>query len=408
MIPTGRQLRRWFLALLLTGLSGCSGAMGPSVPTPGDNELGPPAPPIEVPLALRLPDSIRINLDTVSPAGTAALKAQVAAGGEFSDEITSTTDFITDTDAFLEGLLNPIAALEIPISPDVRTFASTIHFESGDVGVKIDFADFDLDGNGTTEACSGCTCPLGCAPDQSSCPATIPAADAKPVCYRVWITPPAGSGISAEHIRYMAGRIDRFFIPEDSVTAATERRVGKGEFFVGLDPTAEGRNSIHARYDQDAPLDSLLKTNEIFWILENFDSGGTKRVSLREHATVDQKPIDASGDPERVAKTINLSVDDFIPLPFLGFDSETPDPVDAFFKARFREDLNFWSGSRRLLPDPKGLSFENACAFINSGNASPRINCQDGKIDVEDLPDLDLVQDSDVNFPADFPPLPTF
>jgi hypothetical protein len=82
--------------------------------------------------------------------------------------------------------------------------------------------------------------------------------------------------------------------------------------------------------------------------------------------------------------------------------------VDGFFKARFREDRNFWSGSRRLVPDPSALSFESACAFIASGNVSPDDNCTDAGIEVDELPYLDLVQEADVEFPAGFPLLPTF
>jgi hypothetical protein len=71
--------------------------------------------------------------------------------------------------------------------------------------MKIDFRPFDFDGDGVVESCSGCTCPVGCAPDLTSCPSEAPESDLRPLCFRIW----------HKDRRFAAGILDRVPTPEN-------------------------------------------------------------------------------------------------------------------------------------------------------------------------------------------------
>lgn len=400
------RMFRWSVPALVALLAACSGV--------GTNPAAPPAPLAEIPSMLQYPPDLEVDLNVVRGE---AMKFELAAGGEFLEDIRFGPDLIDDINGLLESFLTTVSDLKIPVDPNRRTFEGIRMTESGELKVKVDFRPFDLNGDGHDDPeCTGCTCPLGCSPALNSCPDSAPLTDLKSVCYRIWITPPADSGLSGPFLRFMAGRFDRLFIPDAPETPDNEQKIGKGEFFIGSEamPPKEGestfgRNQFHARYDHDSPAAPLLKITELFNIMEFFDKSKTKIVSVRQHTLVAQEPLDGSGDPNRVRKTINLNLDDFIPLPLLfNPDAGTIVPIDVLYKARYREDLQFWSGTKLLNPDPDSLSFENACAFLQSGDPTARDNCFDAGIDVQPIPFLDKVEETDVLFPSDFPLLPTF
>ncbi len=155
--------RAVFCSVAIIGLSlvlwGCGGA-------------GVPVPPVETPSPIVLKfvpyEDIRIDFSTISsaaPAAALAVKA-VGAGGDYSAEITFGPNVLQGLfEETLSLVMGPLTAFEIPVSETTITFEAT--------GIKIDFGDFDLNGDGVKEGCSGHTAAL-------------------PVCARVWTDEGAG------------------------------------------------------------------------------------------------------------------------------------------------------------------------------------------------------------------------
>ena len=187
---------RAFLLILGLGatgaLSACSGGG-----VPGDtNPAAPPVPPAEIPSFLTFPESVAINVDEIQPAeGTSALQAQVSEGGPLSDDIITGFEETELTGSSPEGTIPP--------------------------QFKIDFADFDLDGDGVNEGCTGCTCPAGC---DVECPEEADPSDLQPICVRVW----AAREGEGNFFPALAGRLDLFPIRDDPTTVADESNPGRG------------------------------------------------------------------------------------------------------------------------------------------------------------------------------------
>lgn len=242
---------------LLFGLA-AAGALGgcasPSrVPTiTSGNPAAPPAPPAELPSALRFPESIAIDISTIDATGSGALSA-FSVGDPFGPEI----DFVATSARFPAILVDrevlaPLQSITIPIGPDVTTFEDVIFI--GDVlkNIKIDFSPFAYDAEGRGLDCSGNTAAL-------------------PICYRVWIG----------NVRTLAGIFE---------TYPTDENAGIGRFKgLPLSDTIEG--FIGAIYDLSDPAD---ESTEVFSAGGGLDE--LSRVLLTQEGTA-----------EALIKTVNLS-----------------------------------------------------------------------------------------------------
>lgn len=323
------------------------------------NPAAPPGPPAEIPTTLRFPDPTIDVSRIASSAPALSLGALVGAGGEFSRAIAFGADGVGFLNAFLDVFLSVLRSDEIPVGVDVTVFETVATVGGASFAVQYDFSDFDLDGDGATEGCPGHTASL-------------------PICFRIWIQRES----VASPLR-IAGVFTAF---------PTDETPGAGRFQLETLST-EGENPAAILYDHRDP--SNLSTE--FFFRRFVDDSPELGVLADTHAVVTQE-----GPPGSETKTIR-SADTF------DFGSE------GFIRyvGRFREGLDFWSGSLSAsdrgapgFPEPEfPEDFTAVCAVIPTGEESPtRLNCLDLGIDVEGVGFVDFAGDSDVAFPADVPP----
>ncbi|HEX5034803.1 MAG TPA: hypothetical protein VFW62_10005 [bacterium] len=367
---------------------------------------GPPAPVAEIPSSVAFPESVGIDVSQAGGSSGAAMKAAKAkyqaTVTDFSDIISLGPIIFNAFNSLLDDFLGPLADLEIPVSPAVRTFEGQMTFEPGlVVPVKIDFADFDLDGDGRPEGCTGCTCPIGCAPEVSECPLETSTANLRPICYRIWIRDTG----QTEFTRFSAGRIDRYATRDDPETEANEKNAGNGAFRLGVEATEPdgGSNPLAfgVRYAHRDDQEPQRQETEFFVQDRSFNPDGSARSFDNVHALVNQSQ---SGVVDSLEKLVKL---DFRSLP------DPPEgPGLVQYIGGFLDDFDFWSGTFNLQdvegPDPMQISGENVCALISTGEATARENCLDLGIDVGGQEFLAPAQESDVAIPAGFPEAPTF
>jgi len=372
---------------------------------------GSPAPPVEIPPILSFPATVGIDVSAISgasaPAASSALRSsvrlQVGAGGEFSNLIALGGTTFSVFNQFLDDLLLPLQSVEIPTSPPRTTFEGVINIPGIlPQRVKVDLADFDLDGDGQPEGCTGCSCPLGCS--ESSCPLEAPVSALKRVCYRVWIQDPS-SGLFE---RFMAGFFDVMPTRDNPETQVNEENPGKGRFRLGIEnePVEEGNQDlffgvIYNHQDFSKPLD---KITEMFVQDHRFDSAENRVEANDVHALVNQQDALGKGDPRALEKTVKLDM--------RSFPQTDENPGTVRYIGRFRDDFDFWSGTVLVKGlengQPKTVSFENVCARISTGNAASSSNCEDLGIDVTGEQFINPVIPDDVILPADFPLVPIF
>lgn len=336
-------MKKLFLGLLL--LSSCSPAT-------------PPVPPAELP-ALIFPRTVRIDTSKIQSQESSASEgaALVGAGGTFSDIIASGADLADAANEVVEVVLDEFRSLSIELSTTTTTFTGVVSDETGTFDVKIDFADYDLDGDGGDEGCSGHTAAL-------------------PVCFRVWL----------DGDRFMAGLFTQY---------PTETNPGAGEFRVGLNSalTAAGEDLLFsAVYNHFDPED---KATELF-TAGTQTADPTSDAFLAAHIELTQEGEDATA-----RKTVNVNAD-------VGPNAFQTDHLE--YVGRYLENRDFWSGSAIATTAAGGSgTFTDVCAVISTGNAaSDPDSCEDLDIDVGGIAFTDAVAFSDVQLPDDFPAAPTF
>lgn len=337
------------------------------------NPAAPPAPPAELPAALIFPvPSIDVS-KTTSASASGSLAAFVAPGGRFSEEIVQGSDLATQGDAILGVFLNPLTDLKIPVDPSFSTFEGPVTFtnhvgETVALNAKIDFSDFDLDGDGVAEGCSGSTSPL---PTGATAP--------RPVCYRIWVETEEGAQ------RLMAGVFNQLSLGTN---------IGAGRYVVNTSalPTLFGGLSLSAMYDHRDPL---KKATDLF-----LGYPGMTGFALFAHIFITQQ-----GPDESAIKTLIMS-NTFV---------EDPPLMDSFRSVgRFKEGADFWSGTIQAKGafTQEGLveSIADVCAQISTGNEVSRLDCVDLGIDVFGVTFVDFATENDVSLPssANFPDLPIF
>jgi len=395
----------WLLGLLAGGaLLSCSGI----------NPATPPAPLAEIPSSVSIPDA-SIDLQTISSGEGSALKALTAVhvakalvgpDGEFSRVIAIGPDSISSTNAVLNDTLAIVNLASIPVSPSLFQMEFPIDFRQDGVPervLKFDFAPFDYDGDGNAESCTGCTCPVGCSPGLDACPSEALASDLRPICFRIWLR----RSSDAPFQRLMAGFFDLLPIQDNPATDSNEENPGKGRYTTGSSGSngESGIGSLFLKlvYDHRDAVSPLHLLTQLAVVMKQVDGMGALLLRSASNSFVEQVAVDGSGDPNRVQKTAKITFEGFEDSP-----SQEPQSSDSQYIGRYREDLDFWSGSFFAHNPPPEASVEvpTTCARISTGDRVLPELCLDAGIDTSG--EAPLAPTPDIAFPTDFPETPAF
>ncbi len=352
---TKRNLFKYFAWLLGVACFACAG-----------NPATSPAPLAEIPAELKIPQSVAINVDEIRSASGAGstIKALVGSGGTFSDQIAFGADEVTGINQFVDGILGPLSTFTIPASPNTTTFETTVEDGGATLALKLDFSNFDFDGDGKDEGCSGHTAAL-------------------PICMRLWVSTPSIAG--GAYQRRLEGVFTAFPTPQDP---------GAGRL--------RGTN-LFATNDQGGDKDPLFqviydRTDPLSLAAELFFGSGRSSLSppdfdIKAHALTTQV-----GPVDHAIKTLFLS----------GTTDLGGGTSVGQYLGKFRVDADFWGGSVDLQNPSSHTAFQDKCAQISSGNEVPIGDCQNLNIDVGATGFLDFLNPNDILLPDDFPNAPTF
>jgi hypothetical protein len=362
--------KRLLLLFPLLALGGC--------PSPA----APPGPPAEVPSSLTLPRDLSLDANELQPtSGSSALKLKMKAftSSDIENAIEGAIGIVDESNFFLDLTLAPVSQQSIPVDTTVTTFSFTAENEGITNEVKIDFGRFDLDGDGALESCTGCTCPVGCAPDLALCPSEAPDEDLHPICARVWV----------DGTRFLAALFDR-------VPTEDNPQSGALRFLV---PTTSdlGGSNFAITYDHSNPLDRTTATNAF---LADANEGQTDFFERRADF------VSIVG-PEATAKKTVALASQF-------FDEQAS---TLLFQAQYFAHLDFIELETRAdglfgTEGPGGIAdiTPPICAQISSSNPVSDILCEDLGLSVTTGAFVPLPELTDVQFPSttEFPETPTF
>jgi hypothetical protein len=280
--------------------------------------------------------------------------------GSVARSVAQAAGFSAELDQVRSIFVAPIDALKIPLSASTKTFSAKVTIGSGSkaiqLPIKVDFADFDADGDGKLDGCSGHTGVL-------------------PICLRVWI----------DGTRYLSGRLDRH---------PTQQSAGAGRFMAVKIPSlpgGEAGTTVSVIYDHHNPAQ---RSTESFWGSPSNDPQHGKWASIR-HLRIEQQGATAGAQ-----KTINLH--DVMPalagasLQYLG---------------RYRQDGTLWFGSVKITGyfTQLGLkAFGATCVDLTSGQTVASTKCTAAGVDFSNISAVAAGTDLDVTLPAGFPVAPTF
>ncbi len=336
-----------------------------STPIGGGNPAGPPAGLAEIP-SLQFPEGLsnEFNVETPASSGSdvaqlkAMLKAMVMPGDNISDEISRSAENYQNYSQLVDQILEPLHQMLIPRRVDLIHFEDLIIIGDELVNVKIDFTPYE------GETCSGNTAEL-------------------PVCYRIWFNDK----------RALIGVFLKAFPTPENPGAGRFRGISPTKY-LGLVPFA-----ANVSYDVVDPSNKEAEyyvgipkgpdNPEDPFPFEDVPKDKSELL-LTAHLLINQMGLDFSA-----LKIIFGSIENFI------FNFEVQDI------GRWREDDNFWSGSVETT-EPNEPDFQAACALLSSGIVVDQQECIDRSIDVEGLNFIPFVEISDLAFPPDFPPSPTF
>ncbi len=331
---------------------------------------GPPAPPVETPSPVPIKfveyGDVQINFSTIgTTTGAASIVDKIVGIGPLTTQITIGPTIQKSFEDWFVETMNGLSALEIPASDTTTTFEGTITRDPavGAESVKIDFGDYDLDGDGP-EGCSGHTAAL-------------------PVCARIWID--AGSGYE----RYIAWVFDELPSADNP---------GRSRYKMYFRPIAGVDVSTAIFFNHVDPED---RTTEVFataTVGEDVAEPGVIPGSEgRQHFEALQV-----GPEESALKTLNLNQTDVVG----GVSSAALN-----YLGRYIEGEDFWAGSvEGLLLDAFGLApLDDACARLSTADfTGDPAACEDLGISVAGIPFVDPATPGDVAIPTDFPAAPTF
>ena len=394
-------IRVLICVLLFFVLAGCSSKTPSPVAAPGA--------PVEIPSTMAFPKSLAVD---VSPADLAAALSDLAAksialDGEYTPYIIANAFIYTEVNGHVDQLLAPISTVEIPVSPTLISFTAENVPGEGLTFEKLvfEFSDFDLDGDGNKEGCTGCTCPVGCAPDISACPTEADIADLKPVCFRIWASgimfPDMAPGETTTTTMAAAGKFDKFLpTPDDPDTPADDSHIGAGEFRFQMrfeDPESVKSVLIKVPFNHNDPLHPRNKWTDLQSLetttgLEDFNT------AVHAYAEIIEETEPAGGTYLRTL--INLDQT-------LGILSG---PLDIM--GQYRADQDFWS-LRASMPEEAAADadfpqavLDDTCVRFSTGSAVADDVCIDFGIFTDQLDFLLAPVESEMTFPADYPAEP--
>jgi hypothetical protein len=188
--PKCRSLRLG-AAVLIAALLACS----------SPNPAGPPAPPAELPTALRIPSDLSLNVtELAAPGGAPALTLKAFDSADVLDAIHQSADLIEVSNDILDIALSVVSRDDIPVDPTVTTFLTSFPSKSGRP-VRQDRLQAVRSGRQRgRRGLQRLHLPVGCLADGlDACPSEAPVADLQPICFRIWL----------DDRRFMAGLFDR-------------------------------------------------------------------------------------------------------------------------------------------------------------------------------------------------------
>lgn len=327
---------------------------GPTVA--GGNPAAPPAPPSEIPSALRLPESVSIDVNTTRTSSSGAVlttstQAALVGDGSLKEFIGFSSNLVYFANRRLDGLLGPLHAITIPVSSSLKKMDQLILIGSKAYVAHLHFGNFDLDNDGVLEGCRGDTASL-------------------PLCIRIWLDD------GTTEYRLLAARFDAF--PTETNPGAGSLR-GKDLSFSGPGAPVQ----VAADFNHVDPEDKF--TDSFFTVLDVEANPADPAIVYGIRAFASQLGPDASA-----IKTTNA--------------------IDGSSQGlgRWREDDDYWSGSFHEFASGSGdptTSFTNECAYIPSGEGVAVDFCDDRGISVGNLPFVSFPAENDVlffNFPDSF------
>lgn len=351
------------------------------------SQSAPPAAPVEIPGFVTLPESLVIDISEIEADNdTDPATIGVASGGEYSEIIVGGTDLINSINDFNEVILAIFSGVSIPVSSETTTFERTLADDPDRNPLKIDFSDFDLDGDGVDEDCTGCTCPVGC---DEECPETAATVELLPVCYRIWSDDDDGTTGNYEPL--LAGVLDRF---------PSGNNPGEGRYSTQLFTTTEDGNdaatTVGVVYDHVNSNDESYKSTDVSFRQIMTDSAGALLLTSDIHGITGQETIEDTSGEDVVRKNVALNYE--------ATDSSSAVLDYLEYVASFLDNGFFWRGT---VDSASGYQFTNVCVDLRTGDEA-----EAGVLDCDDLSVLGVVaspvDDEDVTFPTDFPADPGF
>lgn len=337
----------------------------------------PPVPSAEIPPFLVFPPTTSIDVDKIAPEGGAALKLAVPPGGAFSQAVTSGGTTAAGVNAINDNALSPISGVRVSVTSSATHYVSeTDSAFSGANPIKVDFGDFDLDGDGAAEGCSGCVCPVGCT---TSCPTEGAIADFKPICFRLWVNR------TGTYERWLAGKVTE--PPTDPDADGIFDNPGAGRYRSSLtfqEGGAQHTALLGAVYDHTDTFDPFMKSTELF-VRDDTASSRERAHTL----TQQEKAYSGATVSSEVRKTLNINATE---------SNLAEDTVTALIEylARFREDMDFWIGT---VTTEGGAAAQNQCVDLTTGEGTAAENCSDNRLSL-DGETVGPATDADVAFPG--------
>jgi hypothetical protein len=335
------------LACLLLGCGGGGGdAQDPAGNTP------------DAPDTLVLPQSF-----SIAASSAALTSGSGSSPSNYSSAISEGAGLAAESEQLLTFLLSPFQNLKIPVGSATTQHQSTLTITNGSgtksvtLAAAVDLSDFDLDGDGNTEGCSGHSAAL-------------------PICLRIWL----------DGERFLAGRLDAF--PGATSPGAGRLTIRKTSTM----PAGEDGMGVSVIFDHTDPNNI---SSEMFWGMPSNEMGSEQIVAVR-HVLLTK-----TGEPTAAVCTLNLADE----MAVTGTNT-------LRYLVRYRVDQDLWSGSveaQGMFSSMLGIeSFDDVCVDSTTGQQVADTLCTAAGISISGLTSVPIAGPDSVALPADFPSQPTF
>jgi hypothetical protein len=439
----------------------------------GTSPAGPPAPPAEIPGFVVFPDSLDVGgtnssasissvqasqiVGKTKDVDTTLLSALIKLGGELQEAVlgfvaakdTDDIDGDGDTDETI-GVLAAYSDLKIPTDPNLKycefnstegkcyqgdgSETSTAPIGNTSNTVFISFADFDLNGDGSNEGCTGNSCPVDCTDADIDCSAGCPVdvceedcsvidcnvtctAHPKDICMRLWSSDTTAATPITDILPTLAVRMDQIpcyvdsgslkCLERDADTTGKDLLPGQGAYRAKVITADDGTNDLdvvqeagvtydHRSSDDSKSTDVVLKTTNH---TSTTDSAIDSTLGVVEQTSWIRGIVFQDETAAGVGR-VKVSADYFLDTDGVILDS-AGDATDAedwlTYISRLLTDRTLWSGfSSSAAGD---LELNGTCAE-QTGTAFDSLleewtdllddtECQSADIDVDDLNSTD-------------------